>query len=133
MHAITRVPSRTQRSVSLPARSTARRGPHSALIRPQKSLSRENLPFPLYIPGRPEKYIPTQWGGASPMWSRDHQEEEVVGPRRPYKNAFPRCASPYREKHSELAETPGLCSPMSPIGGRVEAKLKPCRTACSRR
>ena len=68
-----------------------------------------------------------------PIKSRDHQEEEVVGPRRPYENAFPRCASPYREKHSELAETPGLCAPMSPIGGRVEAKLKPCRTACSRR
>ena len=28
-----------------------------------------------------------------PMKSRDHQEEEVVGPRRPYKNAFPRCAT----------------------------------------
>ena len=29
-----------------------------------------------------------------PMKTREHQEEEVVGPRRPYANTFPRCASP---------------------------------------
>ena len=110
MHAINSVPSRTQRSVSLPARSTARRGPHSALIRPQKSLSRENLPFPLYIPGRPEKYIPPQWGGASPMCP---SRPGLGGPVAHIKQ--PRIGYPSMHNLAHQTHNQALASPVTPL------------------